>query len=237
MDVALHECAVTFVLDRAGITGDDGPSHNGMWDLSILQAVPGMRIAAPRDGATLVELFNEALDVTDAPTVVRFPKGVVGPDLPAVDRADGCDVLARSGPSDVLVITVGAMAEVGVDIADRLAAHGVGITVVDPRWVKPINRTLVTLARRHRLVITVEDNGRVGGVGAAIAQELRDAGVTVPVRDFGIPQRFLQHGKRPALLAEVGLTGQDLAREIAGLVAALDAPSDDDMATLSDDSR
>jgi 1-deoxy-D-xylulose-5-phosphate synthase len=237
MDVALHECAVTFVLDRAGVTGDDGPSHNGMWDLSILQAVPGMRIAAPRDGATLVELFNEALDVTDAPTVVRFPKGVVGPDLPAVDRAGGCDVLARSGPSDVLVISVGAMAGVGVDIADRLAAHGVGVTVIDPRWVKPINRTLVTLARRHRLVVTVEDNGRVGGVGAAIAQELRDAGVTVPVRDFGIPQRFLQHGKRPALLAEIGLTGQDLARDIAGLIAALDAPSDDDMATLPDDSR
>jgi len=237
MDVALHECAVTFVLDRAGVTGDDGPSHNGMWDLSILQAVPGMRIAAPRDRATLVELFNEALDVTDAPTVVRFPKGVVGPDLPAVDRAGGCDVLARSGPSDVLVISVGAMAGVGVDVADRLAAHGVGVTVVDPRWVKPINRTLVTLARRHRLVVTVEDNGRVGGVGAAIAQELRDAGVTVPVRDFGIPQRFLQHGKRAALLAEVGLTGQDLAREIAGLIAALDAPSDDDMATLPNDSR
>ena len=146
-------------------------------------------------------------------------------------------MLARSGPSDVLVISVGPMAEVGVDVADRLAAHGVGVTVVDPRWVKPVNRTLVTLARRHRLVVTVEDNGRVGGVGAAIAQELRDAGVTVPVRDFGIPQRFLQHGKRPALLAEVGLTGQDLAREIAGLIAALDAPSDDDMATLPDDSR
>jgi 1-deoxy-D-xylulose-5-phosphate synthase len=234
MDVALHGCGVTFVLDRAGVTGDDGPSHNGMWDLSILQVVPGLRIAAPRDGTALVELLGEALDVSGAPTVVRFPKGVLGPDLPAVERAGGCDVLARSGPNDVLVISVGAMARDGVDLADRLAAQGVGVTVVDPRWVKPVDPTLVALARRYRLVVTVEDNGRVGGVGATIAQELRDAGVSVPVRDFGIPQRFLQHGKRPVLLAEAGLTGQNLAREIAGLVAALDEASDD-LAALPQD--
>ena len=237
MDVALHECGVTFVLDRAGVTGEDGPSHNGMWDLSILQVVPGLRIAAPRDGATLDKLLDEALDVADAPTVVRFPKGVIGPDLPVVDHAGSCDVLARSGPSDVLVISVGAMAAVGVDMADRLAAHGVGVTVVDPRWVKPVDPALVTLARRHRLVVTVEDNGRVGAVGAAIAQELRDAGLQVPVRGFGLPQRFLSHAKRPALLAEVGLTGQDLAREIAGLIAAIDAPSHEDLATLPDEPR
>ena len=237
MDVALHECGVTFVLDRAGVTGEDGPSHNGMWDLSILQVVPGLRVAAPRDAATLVELLDEALDVADAPTVVRFPKGVIEADLPVVDRAGGCDVLARSGPNDVLVISVGAMAVVGVDIADRLAAHGVGVTVVDPRWVKPVDPAIVMLARRHRLVVTVEDNGRVGGVGAAIAQELRDAGLQVPVRGFGLPQRFLPHAKRPTLLGEVGLTGQDLAREIAGLIAAIDAPSHEDLATLPDEPR
>jgi 1-deoxy-D-xylulose-5-phosphate synthase len=237
MDVALHQCGVTFVLDRAGVTGDDGPSHNGMWDLSILQVVPELRIAAPRDGATLVELLDEALDVGNAPTVVRFPKGVLGPDHPAVEREGGCDVLARSGSRDVLVISVGAMASVGVDIAERLAAQGVGVTVVDPRWVKPVDRALVTLARRYRLVVTVEDNGRVGGVGATIAQELRDAGVSVPVRDFGIPQRFLQHAKRPAVLADLGLTGQDLAREIAGVVAALDAGSEDEIAALPRDPR
>ena len=237
LDVALHRCGVTFVLDRAGVTGDDGPSHNGMWDLSILQVVPGLRIAAPRDGTSLVELLGEALDVSDAPTVVRFPKGMVGPDLPVVERISGYDVLDRSGPNDVLVICVGAMAMVGVDIADRLAAQGVGVTVVDPRWVKPVNHALVTLARRFRLMVTVEDSGRVGGVGATIAQELRDAGVSVPVRDFGLPQRFLQHAKRPALLAYVGLTGQNLAREIAGLVAALDEPSDDDLAALPQDPR
>jgi 1-deoxy-D-xylulose-5-phosphate synthase len=235
LDVALHRCGVTFVLDRAGITGEDGPSHNGMWDLSILQVVPGLRIAAPRDGATLVELLDEALDIGDAPTVVRFPKGAVGPDLPSLDREGGCDVLTRSGPRDVLVVSVGAMAAVGLDVADRLAAQGVGVTVVDPRWVKPVDPALVALASRYRLVVTVEDNGRVGGVGTAISQALRDAGVLVPVRDFGIPQRFLQHAKRPVLLADVGLTGQDLAREIAGLVAALDAPSDVDLAAFPRD--
>jgi 1-deoxy-D-xylulose-5-phosphate synthase len=237
MDVALHECGVTFVLDRAGVTGDDGPSHNGMWDLSILQVVPGLRVAAPRDGATLVELLDQALEVADAPTVVRFPKGAVGRDLPAVDHVGECDVLARSTPSDALVITIGAMAEVGLDLADRLAAHGVGVTVIDPRWVKPVDAALVELARRHRLVVTIEDNGRIGGVGAAIAQALRDAGIRVPVRDFGLPQQFLRHGKRPVLLAEAGLTGQDLAREIAGLVAAIDSPAEEDLASLPDEPR
>jgi 1-deoxy-D-xylulose-5-phosphate synthase len=223
MDCALHRCGVTFVLDRAGVTGDDGASHNGMWDMSILQVVPGLRLAAPRDATTLVDLLDEALAVDDAPTVVRFPKGVVGPDLPALDRVGGCDVLVRSGDRDVLLVAVGSMAACGVDAARRLAAQGVGVTVVDPRWVKPVDPALVELARDHRLVVTVEDNGRVGGVGTAIAQELRDAGVIAPVRDFGLPQRFLDHAKRPAILAEVGLTGQDLAREVAGLVAALDA--------------
>lgn len=236
MDCALHHAGVTFVLDRAGVTGDDGPSHNGMWDLSILQVVPGLRIAAPRDGARLVEEFGEALAVADAPTVVRFPKGAICSDLPAVERVGECDVLWREGARDVLLVAVGAMASIGVDTAQRLAAQGVGVSVVDPRWVKPLDPALVELARNHRLVVTVEDNGRVGGVGSVVAQFLRDAGVDVAVRDFGIPQRFLDHAKRAAILTEVGLTGQDLAREIAGLVAALDAepssPSDDHTTTV-----
>ncbi|MFW6205147.1 MAG: 1-deoxy-D-xylulose-5-phosphate synthase [Actinomycetota bacterium] len=227
MDCALHGCGVTFALDRAGVTGDDGPSHNGMWDMSVLQVVPGLRLAAPRDPARLVELLAEALDVDDAPTVVRFPKGPAGPEIPAVDRVGGCDVLARSGDRDVLLVAVGAMADAGVDAATRLSAQGVGVTVLDPRWVKPVDPAIADLAREHRLVVTVEDNGRSGGVGAATAQALRDAGVTTPVRDFGIPQRFLEHGKRAAILRDLGLTGQDLAREIAGVVAALEAQPGD----------
>jgi 1-deoxy-D-xylulose-5-phosphate synthase len=194
-----------------------------MWDMSILQVVPGLRLAAPRDASRLVELLGEAIEVDDAPTVIRFPKGPVGADVPAIDRIGGCDILVRSRERDVLVIAVGAMGAAGVDAAARLAAQGVGVTVVDPRWVKPVDEVLVRLAHDHRLVVTVEDNGRVGGVGSVIAQAFRDAEVGTPVRDYGIPQRFLDHAKRGTILGDVGLTGQNLAREIAGIVAALDA--------------
>ena len=147
MDVALHKCGVTFVLDRAGVTGDDGASHNGMWDMSILQVVPGLRLAAPRDATRLRELLNEAVEVDDAPTVVRFPKGPPPEDIPAVGKAGGADVLVRSGTRDVLVVAVGAMGTVAVEVADRLVAQGIGVTVVDPRWVKPVDPAIIELAR------------------------------------------------------------------------------------------
>jgi 1-deoxy-D-xylulose-5-phosphate synthase len=223
MDVALHNCGVTFVLDRAGVTGPDGASHNGMWDMSVLQVVPGLRIAAPRDAETLRAELCEAIEVRDAPTIVRFPKAQVGPDIPAVDRIGGLDLLRRAGEEDVLIVSIGALASDCLDVAVRLADQGVGVTVVDPRWVKPVDPALVTLSARHRLVVTVEDNNRVGGVGSAIAQTLRDAGVPTPVREFGLPPRFLDHGKRPDVLAECGLTGQDIARDVVAVVARLDA--------------
>jgi len=218
LDVALHKCGVTFVLDRAGVTGNDGPSHNGMWDMSILQLVPGLRLAAPRDGARLVELLNEAVGVDDAPTVLRFAKGAVYPDVEAIGRAGDCDVLVSTG-NDVLLVGIGSMAATAVDVAQRLGDQGFGVTVVDPRWVKPVDPALIELAAKHRYVVTIEDNGRVGGCGAAIAQVLRDAGVETPVRDFGIPQRFLKHAARPAVLAEIGLTGQELARAVIEMIA------------------
>ncbi|MGH3328516.1 MAG: 1-deoxy-D-xylulose-5-phosphate synthase [Streptomycetales bacterium] len=223
MDVGLHRCGVTFVLDRSGVTGPDGPSHHGMWDLSILQVVPGLRIAAPRDAATLRAELREALDVADAPTVVRFPKASVGPDIPAVDQVAGMDVLRGSGEQDVLLVSVGAMAGTCLEVADRLVDQGIGVTVVDPRWVKPVNPALGPLAGDHRLVVTVEDSGRVGGVGSVIAQSLRDAGVPTPVRDFGIPQRFIDHGERHDLLAEVGLAAQDISRAVVEAVARIDS--------------
>ncbi len=222
MDVALHRCGVTFVLDRAGVTGDDGASHNGMWDMSILQVVPGLRLAAPRDGARLRELLREAVEVADAPTVVRFPKGAPIPDVPAVDRAGGCDVLVRKGARDVLIVGVGSMASVSVDVAERLAAQGIGVTVVDPRWVKPIDPALVELAAAHRLVVSVEDNGIVGGCGAVLLQTLNAARVETPVRLHGIPQEFLQHAKRDRILADIGLSAQALARSVVEDVTALD---------------
>ncbi len=221
MDAALHRCGVTFVLDRAGITGDDGPSHNGMWDLSILQVVPGLRIAAPRDGSRLRELLREAVQVGDAPTVVRFPKGPPCADLAAVDRVGGVDVLVRDGAKDVLIVAVGAMATMCVEVAARLGAQGIGVTVVDPRWVKPVDPALVELAREHRLVVNVEDNGVVGGTGTALLQTLNEARVPTPVRLHGVPQRFLDHAKRARLLELVGLTPQTIARSIVEDVTAL----------------
>ncbi|MBC3989804.1 1-deoxy-D-xylulose-5-phosphate synthase [Streptomyces sp. AC563] len=224
MDVALHGCGVTFALDRAGATGNDGPSHNGMWDMSILQVVPGLRVAAPRDGARLRALLREAVEVEDAPTVVRYPKGVVGADIEPVASVGGLDVLARArGVSRVLLVSVGAMAQVSLEAAALLAERGVGVTVVDPRWVKPVNSALVGLAAEHELVATVEDNGRVGGVGSAITQALRDARVTTPVREFALTQKFFEHGSRNELLDEAGLTADNIAQTVHESLAAAGA--------------
>ncbi len=225
MDVALHKCGVTFVLDRAGVTGDDGASHNGMWDMSVLQVVPGLRLAAPRDGARLRELLREAVQVDDAPTVVRFPKGPPIADVEPVDRAGGMDVLVRQGAKDVLLVGIGSMASTAVDVAERLSAQGIGVTVVDPRWVKPFDPAVVDLARGHRLVVSVEDNGIVGGCGSVLLQTLNEARVDTPVRLHGIPQRFLHHAKRAKILEEIGLTAQALARSVVEDVTALDQGS------------
>ncbi|MGH3319211.1 MAG: 1-deoxy-D-xylulose-5-phosphate synthase [Streptosporangiaceae bacterium] len=219
MDVGLHRLPVTFALDRSGVTGPDGPSHNGMWDMSVLQVVPGLRIAAPRDASTLRAELREAVAFDDGPTVVRYPKGSVGDDLPAVDRVGVMDVLARADGEDVLLVAVGTMAEVCLEVADRLTDQGIGVTAVDPRWVKPLDPALAELGARHRFVAVVEDNVRVSGVGAAVSQLLRDADVDVPVRNFGLPREYLPHAKRPEILADAGLTAQDLAREIVESVA------------------
>ncbi|WP_371626615.1 1-deoxy-D-xylulose-5-phosphate synthase [Streptomyces sp. NBC_01116] len=224
MDVALHKCGVTFVLDRAGITGTDGASHNGMWDMSILQCVPTLRIAAPRDADQVRAQLREAVAVDDAPTVVRFSKGAVGPAVKAVGRVGGMDVLRepKAARPDVLIVSVGALAPMCLEIADLLDAQGISSTVVDPRWVKPVDEALAPLAERHHVVVTVEDNSRAGGVGSAVAQALRDAGVDVPLRDFGIPPVFLDHASRGEVMAEIGLTAPDIARQVTGLVAKLD---------------
>ncbi|WP_372735341.1 1-deoxy-D-xylulose-5-phosphate synthase [Nocardioides sp.] len=228
MDVALHRCGVTFVLDRAGVTGDDGASHNGMWDMSILQVVPGLRMAAPRDSARVRELLREAVSVDDAPTVLRLPKGPPPDDIPTIGKAGGADVLVRRGARDVLVVGVGSMATVAVDVAARLEAQGIGVTVVDPRWVKPVDPAIIELADQHRLVVSVEDNGEIGGVGAVLLQTLTEAGVRTPFRLRGIPQEFLHHAKRPRILEQIGLTAQALALDIVETMTALDGHADAD---------
>ncbi|MFC7545538.1 1-deoxy-D-xylulose-5-phosphate synthase [Plantactinospora sp. GCM10030261] len=235
LDVALHRLPVTFVLDRAGMTGPDGPSHYGIWDMSILGVVPGLRLAAPRDAATLREELREAVAVTDGPTVVRFPTGSVATDLPAVRRigtpdGDGpggqVDVLAESARTDVLLVAVGAFGQLAVEVANRVAEQGYGVTVVDPRWVRPVPTELVTLAAQHRLVVTVEDGVRAGGIGDALAKALRDADVRVPLRDLGVPVAWHPHGTRAQILADLGLTAQDVARDITGWVSSLEEPID-----------
>ena len=219
MDVALHRAGVTVVLDRAGVTGPDGPSHHGIWDLAILQVVPGIRIAAPRDGERLREELREAVSIDDAPTVIRFPKGSAPAELPAVERLhDGVDVLRTTEQPDVLIVAVGPMAPIAIDVADRLAQQGIGATVVDPRWVVPVAGSLVELAAAHRLVITIEDGIRVGGIGTRIRQTLREAGVDTAVDELGVPDEFIDHASREQILEDAGLTAQQIARDVVAQV-------------------
>ncbi|KZS81103.1 1-deoxy-D-xylulose-5-phosphate synthase [Mycobacterium kansasii] len=228
MDVALHKLPVTMVLDRAGITGSDGPSHNGMWDLSMLNIVPGIRVAAPRDATRLREELGEALDISDGPTALRFPKGDVGEDIPALERRGssvaGVDVLAVPADGlnhDVLLVAVGPLASMALAVAKRLHTQGIGVTVIDPRWVLPVSDSVRELAVRHKLLVTLEDNGVNGGVGSAVSAALRRAEIDVPCRDVGLPQEFFDHASRGEVLADLGLTDQDVARRITGWVAAL----------------
>jgi 1-deoxy-D-xylulose-5-phosphate synthase len=224
LDVALHRCGVTFVLDRAGVTGPDGPSHHGMWDMSIAQLVPGLHLAAPRDGTRLREALARALTIDDAPSMLRFSKDTAPPDLVPVEQVDGLDVLLRTEQPRVLVVAFGPLAVTGVAVGERLADQGIGVTVVDPVWALPVNPALIRLAGEHELVVTIEDNGVVGGCGARLAQELRRADVGTPVREFGIPQQFLPHGSRAELLAEVGLSPQEVARYAVEAIARADEP-------------
>jgi 1-deoxy-D-xylulose-5-phosphate synthase len=224
MDVSMHRLPVTFVLDRAGVTGPDGASHHGMWDGSLLQIVPGMRIAVPRDGTRLIELLREAVAVSDGPTALRFPRGSVADDIAAIAKLGDMDVLAAPADGtgqDVLLAAAGPMSALAVEVAQRLNGQGIGVTVVDPRWVKPLDEALADAAGRHRLVVTVEDNGTVGGFGDAVARYLREKDVATPIRTFGLPQRFLAHGERGEVLAEAGLTSQPLARAVTEAVAGL----------------
>ena len=228
MDVALHKLPVTVTLDRAGVTGPDGASHNGMWDGSILQVVPGLKIAAPRDASRISELLNEAIRVADGPTLLRWPKGTIGVEAEAVGKLGAMDVLAvpaDGAAKDVLLLGAGPMAVTCVEVANRLQDHGIGVTVVDPRWVKPVDEAVIEAARAHRLVAVVEDNGRAGGFGDAVARLLRDHDVDVPVKTFGLPQEFLTHGVREQILEAAGLSPQHLARQLTEAVARRTPPA------------
>lgn len=217
MDAALHRAGVTFVLDRAGVTGSDGPSHNGMWDMTLASIVPGLRLAAPRDGQQVRLQLREALDVSDAPTVIRFPKGDVGAPVAAVRRHGSVDVLHETSQDscDLLVVGVGAFASMAVEVAEKLEAQGHAVTAVDPRWVLPVSDDVVDLARSAGAVAVVEDNLVSGGVGSCVTLTLRQAGVDVPVHQYGIPKAFLEHASRGQVLDQLGLTADAVATSLA----------------------
>lgn len=225
MDVALHKAGVTFVLDRAGVTGPDGASHHGMWDLSVLQVVPGIKIAAPRDADTLREELNEAVAVHDAPTVLRFSKGSVGTAIKAIKRtADGVDVLSEAPSKDVLILCVGSMATVGLNVAELLAAQGIGATVIDPRWVVPVAKSVIEMSAQHRLVVTIEDGIKVGGIGTRVRQDMRAAQVDTALTEVGLPDEFLEHATRNQIMERVGLTAQSISRDIVAQVVGSRIP-------------
>ena len=214
LDVALHRAGVTFVLDRAGITGDDGPSHHGIWDMALTGIVPTLHLAAPRDSARLKEVLREAVAISDAPSVIRFPKGAVSADIPAFERRDGIDVLYRGESADVLLISVGAMATMSVEAASQAYREGVGVTVIDPRWVKPLPKSLITMADRYKSVVVVEDGIAHGGIASALSEMFRSAGLDTPIHSIGVPLTFIEHSKRSEILNDLGITSQNIAREI-----------------------
>ena len=214
LDVALHKAGVTFVLDRAGITGDDGPSHHGIWDMALTGIVPTLHLAAPRDSARLKEVLREAVAISDAPSVIRFPKGAVSADIPAFERRDGIDVLYRGESADVLLISVGAMATMAVEAASQAYREGVGVTVIDPRWVKPLPKSLITMADRYKSVVVVEDGIAHGGIASALSEMFRSAGLDTPIHSIGVPLTFIEHSKRSEILSDLGITSQNIAREI-----------------------
>lgn len=225
MDVALHKEGVTFVLDRAGVTGPDGASHHGVWDLAIFQVVPNIRIAAPRDANLLRELLGEAVAVENAPTLVRFGKGSVDENIAALRRlSDGVDVLFESASKDVLLVAVGSMAKIALQVSQLLGAQGIGSTVIDPRWVVPVADSVVELAAKHRLVVTIEDGIRVGGIGTRIRQAMRAAQVDTALNEVGLPDEFLEHATREEILDRVGLNAQTISRDIVAQVLGAKVP-------------
>ena len=214
LDVALHKAGVTFVLDRAGVTGDDGPSHHGIWDLAISGIIPTLHVAAPRDGARLRETLREALDISNAPSLVRFPKGAVGVDIPAFERRDGIDVLYRGESADVLLVSVGSMAAMSVEAAAQAYREGVGVTVVDLRWVKPLPLSLITMAQRYKSVVVIEDGIKHGGIASTISELFREHDLQLPIHSIGIPLEFIEHSKRGEILSDLGITAQQITQQL-----------------------
>jgi len=223
MDIALLKQPVTIVLDRAGVTGSDGPSHNGVWDMSLTTIIPGIHVAAPRDGQRLRELFQESLDIKSGPSVVRFPKGNLLEDMDAVASTDdGVDILFESEQerfSDdttkkVLIISVGAMSARSLGAAEILEEQGMAVTVVDPRWLCPVAPSLVEMADEHDIVVVAEDGMMRAGVGSLFDEAFSAAEVDTPLRRVAFPSIFPKHGSRGEVLEEVGMDADGIAAAV-----------------------
>ena len=219
LDVALHNAGVTFVLDRAGITGDDGPSHHGIWDLALTGIVPHMHVGAPRDGERLKETLRACIAIENAPSMVRFPKGAVPSDIPALERVSGVDILHRGSAKQVLVISVGSMASMALDVAQLAHEQSVEITVVDPLWVKPISPAVIAMCGEYSTVVVMEDGIKHAGIASTISEALRETGSQRIVHSIGIPLEFIEHSKRNEILEDLEITPTDIVRQISGWIS------------------
>ena len=219
LDVALHNAGVTFVLDRAGITGDDGPSHHGIWDLALTGIVPHMHVGAPRDGARVKELLRQCIAIDNAPSMIRFPKGAIPADIPALERVDGIDVLHRGGTNQVLVISIGSMAAMALEVAQLAHKESIEVTVIDPLWVKPISSNLTALCAKYSTVVVMEDGIKHAGIASTISESLREAGSPCVVHSIGVPLEFIEHSKRNEILEDLKITPAAIVRQIAGWIS------------------
>ncbi len=219
LDVALHKAGVTFVLDRAGITGDDGPSHHGIWDLALTGIVPNMHVGAPRDGARLKEILRACVEISNAPSMLRFPKGAVPADIPALERIDGIDILHRGATPQVLMISIGSMAGMAIEVAQLAKSKSIEVTVVDPLWVKPIPNSLLKMCAEYSTVVVMEDGIKHAGIASTISEALRDAGIDCSLHSIGVPLEFIEHSKRAEILNDIEITPDAIVRQISGWIS------------------
>ena len=219
LDVALHNAGVTCVLDRAGITGDDGPSHHGIWDLALTGIVPNMRVGAPRDGARLKEILRDCVAISNAPSMIRFPKGAIPADIPALERVSGVDLLHRGASKKVLLISVGAMAGMALEVAQIAKERSIEITVVDPVWVKPISPAVIAMCADYSSVVVLEDGIKHAGIASAISESLRESGSNCSLHSIGVPLEFIEHSKRNEILDDLEITPAAIVQQIAGWIS------------------
>ena len=219
LDVALHNAGVTFVLDRAGITGDDGPSHHGIWDLALTGIVPHMHVGAPRDGARLKELLRQCIAIDNAPSMIRFPKGAIPADIAALERVDGIDILHRGGTNQVLVISIGSMASMALEVAQLAHKESIEVTVIDPLWVKPMSSNVTALCAKYSTVVVMEDGIKHAGIASTISESLREAGSQCSVHSIGVPLEFIEHSKRKEILEDLKITPAAIVQQIAGWIS------------------